>query len=187
MPSLGEAYLDHYERFFGKFTGRRKFEYQETSLQILEYPESLSDTSIFASLGLTKFQDQLGDVCEIFFSAPENSELVEEAVIPSLWFMLRTQGSLRGISYLRHLQRSVPEFYEKYRKSAVLLLEPYLLATGVSRVALGSSGRAGKLLMAVFLADQEVSFPEKNGEDALFTLWESEEVDVIDITRNSSV
>ena len=185
--NLGETYLDHYERFLGEHDDYGKFEHDGVNIQILGYSKTMQDAHILASLGLTHFQDVLGDVVEIIIPVSELDETVWTAVLSSLDFLLKVRQPIQEISYLRYLHRTVPEFYEKYGKSALALASPYPFPDEFATFPLRPSGCNGKVLMGFLLSDAEAEFIEREGFDALATRLEEQKVDVIELSRPSVV
>ena len=94
---------------------------------------------------------------------------------------------IEGVSYLRHLHRSVPAFFERYGKSAFAFTTPYPFPDDFARVRLELTGRLGKVWMGFFLSEAEVQFIEREGFDAFTTLLEEQGVDVIELARPSMV
>jgi hypothetical protein len=184
--TVGEAYLDHYERFFRDSTSRASFEHDGASIQVLDFPHAMQGAHIYASIGLTHFQDQLHEVCEVVVPTSVGSDEVSKAVGSSLLFLLMTGAQFAGISYLRHLHRAMPAFHQRYGKSAMAFVDPFPFPIEVAHVPL-TGGRAGKLWMGFFLTDGEVAFAERSGVEALTALLEERGVDVVDIDRPSVV
>src|SRR5580704_9796245 len=65
--TIDERYLDHYARFLG---GRRAaFPFQISddlpSIRILEYDKVIAGCHVFASLGLSSFPGEDGEICEV--------------------------------------------------------------------------------------------------------------------------
>ena len=186
--NLGETYLDHYQRFLNEGDGRyARFEQDGANIQVIDYQNAMADTHVLASLGLTHYQDYLRDVVEVVVPVSEISEVVMEGVMASLSFLLQVKTPIEGVSYLRHLHRSVPEFFERYGKSAIAFTPPFPFPDEFARVRLEPSGRWGKVWMGFFLSEAEVQFIEQEGFDALSTLFEEKEIDVIDLHRASVV
>lgn len=185
--NLGEAYLDHYQRFLGQVTKGKSLEFEGANLQLLEFDSVMKETHILASLGLTHYQDFLGDVVEVVVPVSAWDEMVWQAVMSSLTFLLTVEASIPEISYLRHTHRTVPEFYKKYGKSALAFTAPYPFPDEFARVPLKSSGMNGKVRMGYFLTEAEVKCAEQHGMDALEILFEETSADVIDLTRPSVI
>lgn len=182
----GEIYLDHYKRYLGDMGSRASFRPAQDSatIQLLDHPQAMVDAHVLATLGLTHYQDVLRERIEVVIPTSEMDEIVLEAVTTSLSFLLRLEVPIEGVSYLRHLHRSVPAFFERYGKSALAFTAPYPFPEDFAVVRLSPSGR-GKIWMGFFLSDAEVQFVEREGFDAFLTLLEAQGIDVIDLARPS--
>jgi len=187
--NLGEAYLDHYERTLGRFASNfhTRFEHDGATVQLLDFAGAMQDTHVLASLGLTHYQDLLGEVMEVVVPLSELNEVVEDAVVASLTFLLNLRVTVPEVSYLRHLHRSVPEFAERYEKVAFAFAEPYPFPDSFAQVPLSKASSLGKVRMGFFLSEAEVRLVEREGFDTLATLLEEQRVDVIDLRRPSVV
>lgn len=163
-----------------------RLERRGASVQVSDYPDALSGTHVLTTLGLTHYQDLLQDVVEVVVPTTELDDVVLEAVTASMWFLLGVQTPIEGVSYLRHLHRSVPAFFERYGKSALAFTEPFVFPEAFAQVDIGLKCRTGKVWMGFFLSEAEVQFAERAGFDALTTVLEEQEVDVIDLTRPSA-
>ncbi|MBB5233914.1 hypothetical protein [Deinococcus budaensis] len=187
--NLGEAYLDHYERYLGSFASdfHARFEHEGVTVQLLDFAGAMQDTHVLASLGLTHYQDVLGEVVEVIVPVSELDDVVVNAVAASLTFLLNLRVTVPEVSYLRHLHRSVPEFAERYGKVAFAFTEPYPFPDSFAQLALSKSASVGKVRMGFFLSEAEVRMVEREGFDVLSTLFEEQQVDAIDLQRPSVV
>lgn len=153
--NLGDAYWEHYERFLRGFTQRWSFEHDGASVQVLDFPHAMRDAHVYATIGLTHLQDQLKEVCEVVVPTSTGDELVSGAVGASLLLLLTLGTRISEASYLRHLNRTLPEFHERFGKSAMAFVEPYAFPDGFGRVPLGRQGRTGRVWMGFFISDAE--------------------------------
>ena len=187
LMNLGEAYLNHYKRYLGDTDPGMHmiFRHNGAAVQVSDYPGAMRGTHVLTSLGLTHYQDVLRDVIEVVVPISELDEVVMEAVTTSLSFLLHLKVPVEGVSYLRHLHRSVPAFFERYGKSALAFTDPYPFPDEFARLRLEPSGRLGKIWMGFFVAEAEVQFIEREGFDAFTTLLEEQCVDVMELTRLS--
>ncbi len=187
--NLGAAYLDHYTQYLGAFDPAfiERLEYGGSAVQVLDFANAMQNTHILASLGLTHYQDLLGEVVEVIIPVSELDAVVANAVMASISFLLTLRVTLHEVTYLRHLHRSVPEFFERYEKSAFVFTDPYPFPQGFGDVQLTKSGAVGKVRMGFFLSEAEVRLLEQEGFDVLATRFEEQEVDVIDLRRASVV
>lgn len=156
-------------------------------VQVSDYPGAAPGMHILVTLGLTHYRDQLLDVTEVVVPTSELDAVVIEAVTASVGFLLRLEVPIEGVSYLRHLHRSVPAFFGRYGKSAFAFMAPSLFPDDFARVPLGASGQVGNLWMGFFLSDPEVQFIEQEGFGAFLALLEAQGVDVSDLQRPSAV
>lgn len=184
----GKTYLDHYTRYLGEPSSRSSFHpaQQGGSIQLLDYAHIMADAHVLATLGLTHYHQALRERVEVVIPTSVLDELVLEAVAASLSFLLRLEVPIEGVTYLRHLHRSVPAFFERYEKSALAFTAPYPFPDDFGIVRLSPSG-SGKVWMGFFLSEAEVQLIEHEGFDAFLTLLEAQDVDVIDLTRPSLV
>lgn len=187
--NLGETYLAHYERYLGDVDPETHvlLKHDGATVQILDHSDAMLDTHVLVTLGLTHYQDVLRDVIEVVVPTSEMDDVVLEAVTASLSFLLHLKTPIEGVSYLRHLHRSVPAFFERYGKSAFAFTTPYPFPDDFARVRLELTGRLGKVWMGFFLSEAEVQFIEREGFDAFTTLLEEQGVDVIELARPSMV
>ncbi len=186
--TLGDALLDHYAHFLRDFDRVAKFEVNGTSIQVLDFPHAVADAHVFASLGLSHFQDTLGEVCEVVVPVSSGDDEVCEAVEASLSFLLNLQKSIAEVSYLRHLHRTVPTFFERYGKSAVAFADPsFLFPEKFGGFTLKTSGQPVRLWLGYFLTEAEVQLAERQGFDALEQLLADQGVDVVNLHRSSAI
>nr|WP_244977160.1 suppressor of fused domain protein [Deinococcus humi] len=147
----------------------------------------MKDTHVLTSLGLTHFQAVLGEAVEIVVPVSELDDVVADTVMASLTFLLYLRVTVPEVSFLHNVQRSVPVFAERYGKVAFAFAEPYLFPDAFAHLALPKSESIGKVRMGFFLSEGEVNMMEREGLDALYALFEEQQVDVIDLRRPSVV
>lgn len=186
--NLGEAYQAHDRHVLGETESQlsMRLEHRGASVQVSDDPGALSGTHVLTTLVLTHDQDLLSDVVEVVVPTTELDDVVLEAVTASVWFLLHMQTPVEGVSDLRHLHRSVPAFFERYGKSAFAFTQPFVFPEAFAQVDLELKGRTGRVWMGFFLSAAEVQFAEREGFDALTTVIEEQEVDVIDLARPSA-
>ncbi|BDP41652.1 hypothetical protein DAETH_16210 [Deinococcus aetherius] len=139
--SIGAAYLDHYQRYLRDSNAQISFEVEGKTVKVLDFAHAMKDAHIMASLGLSHFRQELGEVCEVVVPVSEGDDIVMGAVAASLSFLLHLKTGIERVSYLRHLHRSMPAFYKRYRKTAIAFVEPYPFPEGFARVELDTANR----------------------------------------------
>ena len=157
----GEAYFERYIKLFGNPINQAIWEKENFSiLQILTFAPS-TDLLIFASIGLTLYQEELGGTFEVFLPAGDWARQIPNILGRCLTTIVEKSQKLGvGISF-SGIDKIFPEFSEKTGKTV-------LYFTGVNglgnldTVSL-SEEENGKLLVAYFISAAENHFLEQNG------------------------
>ena len=95
--TLGDTFLDHYAHFLRDFDRVAKFEVDGTSIQVLDFPHAVADAHVFTSLGLSHFQETLGEVCEVVVPVSSGDDEVCEAIGASLSCLLDLQTGIAEV------------------------------------------------------------------------------------------
>lgn len=187
--SVGECYLDHFERFFGKAVAREWFALDEISppIQVLSFDHVFPECRVFCSFGFSRYALTVHSLCEVFVAVDDGWEDVPLLLARALFGAIENRMSVVPGMAIYGLESFAPEFTREYGKSALYVASLSALETLPQDVATVSLGdRVGSVYVATFISSQEVAFWQRYGAPAMERLLEKQRVDPMWLRRPSA-
>lgn len=185
--SLGERYLDHYERFFrSEPTAAAMFpdEASGSSIQILTFDGVFKGCRLFATLGATHFQRELGGAWEVVCCVDACFESVPALLANAVLFAAskhRSLGERRAIGSLEQLD---PDFVRTTGKSALYFSGVHSLPPEFVEL---TDTPGARMRGAIFISAAEAELNEREGWERFEERLEAADVDPFDVRRPSAV
>jgi hypothetical protein len=180
---MGECYLDHYERFFKSPTTRNVFEQDNNSpsIQVLAYDNVFSGCRVFASLGLSHYSEELGQVGEVIVPVDEGWDDVPFLLANSLFYMIQQRMALGWGITINCIENICPEFVNAFQKPALYFTHPFGLPTEFSEVEY--DGVFGHLYLGLFISNRELDYFLKHGAGQFEDVLQSSDIDPYNLRR----
>lgn len=183
----GECYFDHFVKYFRTPVAREVFtqDPEEHTIQILAYDKVFAGCRLFASLGLSHYQEAVGSVGEIIVPADDAWDVVPGLVANTLFYMVQERIHIgRGVA-VAGLAKVNAAFARRFGKGALYFTNAYGLPEGSEEVL--CNGQRGSLYLGVFLTDTEYRLFLDQGAEGLESALESRQVDPYHLARISVV
>lgn len=181
-------YLDHYARFLGEPVEAFPFAISEDlpPIRVLRYDNVIAGCRVFATLGLSSFPGEGGEICEVICPVDKAWDEVPAILAQSLFRLVAREPyhPARGVA-VNGIDDVNPDFVKKYRKSAVYLTDPFELPEEFAFVE--HDGTEGRMYLAIFLTTKEYEYLAANDCERLEDCLEEKGVDPYDIRRKSCV
>jgi hypothetical protein len=183
----GECYFDHFARYFRDPVAREVFAQgpEEHTIQVLAYDKVFEGCRLFASLGLSHYAEDVGQVAEIFVPADDGWDVVPGLVANALFYMVQKEIHIGWGVAVGGLDKVDPVFTRRFGKQALYLTNAYGLPEGSGEVL--CNGLRGSLYLGLFLADAEYRLFLDEGAKGLEKALESKQVDPYHVARASIV
>lgn len=185
---LTERYLDHYARFLGEPVEAFPFAIGDDlpAIRILRYDNVIAGCRVFATLGLSSFPGEAGEICEVICPADKAWDDIPAILAQSLFRLVAREpyNPARGVA-VNGIDDVNPEFTKKYRKTALYLTDPFELPEEFAFVEEGVID--GRMYLAIFLSKKEYEYLAANDCEHLEDQLEEKGVDPYDIRRKSCV
>jgi hypothetical protein len=183
-----ERYLDHYAQYLGEPVGAYPFSISDElpAIRILAYDNVIDGCRVFASLGLSSFPGEGGELCEVMCPIDKAWEDAPAILAQSLFRMVARDPfrPARGVA-VDGIGLGNPDFVKKYKKSALYLTDPFELPEEFAFV--DHAGVEGRMYLAIFLNEDEYNFLAANDCEKFEDQLEEKGVDPYDIKRKSCV
>lgn len=189
MSDYGAAFYDHFSRFIGAPKARQVFRQSEEapSIQILRYEKVFPGCAVSNSLGLSRYEEVIGEVAEVTLVTDAAIEASERILANALFFIVQNRIQMdRGMS-IAGVPKIDPGFAKEFDKEALYFTIPYAFPMGYEKVKLPAPGTEGFVYSAMFVSRAEHDFVMAHGADAFEDLLEKKGVDPFDIKRASVV
>jgi hypothetical protein len=181
-------YLDHYARYLGEPVEAFPFTITDDlpAIRILRYDNVIAGCRVFATLGLSSFPGEDGEICEVICPVDKAWDEVPAILAQSLFRLVAREPfhPARGVS-VNGIDDVNPEFVKKYRKTALYLTDPFELPEEFAFVEDGD--REGRMYLAIFLSKKEYEYLASTDCEHLEDQLEEKGVDPYDIRRKSCV
>lgn len=186
MGEWGACYFDHFVRFLGPPAGRTVFEQNSASpsIQILSFDNVFADCRVFATLGLSHYSAELGNVGEVFAPVDNCWNDLPAVLANALFYMVQHNLRLGSGIAIEGIRSIHPQFALKSQKAALYLTNPFGMPIGFETVSCGSE--TGRIYLGFLLSEAEMQYFSQNGADAFESLIESKNVDPYHLKRASS-
>ena len=183
----GECYFDHFGKLFRTAVAREKYSQgpDEHSIQVLAYDGVFQGCRVFASLGLTHYSEQVGQIAEVYLPADAAWDRVPALLANALFYVVQEGMHIGwgiGIGGVGNLS---PEFEREYGKTALYVTSPFGLPEGAALVK--CNGEQGRLYVAVFITGEEYEFFLMHGAERLEEVMQEKAVDPYSLARPSCV
>jgi hypothetical protein len=187
MERWGECYFDHYERFLKNLTGRHIFEQDggSPSIQVLAYDKVFSGCRVFASLGLTHYSQELGQIGEVVVVADDGWAELPFVLANALFYLIQHSISLGWGIAIGGIENISPGFVRSYQKHALYLTHPFGLPESFARVQ--CDGTQGYVYLGFFISKTEFDYFAMRGASQFEELLQSSRVDPYNLHRPSTV
>jgi len=183
-----ERYLDHYARFLGEPVEAFPFNIGDDlpSIRVLRYDNVIAGCRVFATLGLSSFPGEGGEICEVMCPVDKAWDEVPAILAQSLFRLVARDPfhPIRGVA-VNGIDDVSPEFTKKYRKTALYLTDPFELPEEFAFVQEGDT--EGRMYLAIFLSKKEYEYLAANDCEHLEDQLEEKGVDPYDIRRKSCI
>jgi hypothetical protein len=185
--SLGERYLDHYERFFRSepaeapvFRGERG----SPSIQVLSFDRVFKGCRVFATLGASHYQAELGGPWEIVCVVDAHFASVPLLLANAIQHAAAERLSLADRRTIGSLEKLDPAFVGATGKSAIYISTVHGLPPEFSEIA---DTPGVKLRGAFFISADETRYLATNGWERFEERLEAGEVDPFSVCRPSAL
>ncbi|MDD5935159.1 MAG: suppressor of fused domain protein [Clostridiales bacterium] len=177
---LGEIILQHYEKYLGTFENREIYENNETmpSIQMIQYRNIFEGCKTYASLGLSKFSEEINNTCEIVMSIDNDYEKASYVLANVLFYIVLNKLDFGRGTYIGGIENIDSIFVDQHKKSAIYFTETYAFPDEFSHIR----GNA-KMYMAFFISQEEYDFIKKNGCEKFEEYLEEKEIDIMHLDR----
>ncbi len=186
--SIGEAYFDHYSRFFREPVAREIFRGHQVGsrIQVLAYENVFPECLVFASLGVSHYANTVGQVAEVLVAADDGLDAVPRIIANALFYVIENGLELRRGTCVGGIGKIAPSFALAFGKTAIYFTSVQSLPVEFELVNSGKRP-VGTMLMGVMVSAAEEQLLLKSGIDALESRFESAEVDPFAVRRPSAV
>ena len=183
----GERYIDHYEQWFRAPVTRRIYsqESDDHSIQILAYDRVFEGCRLFASLGLTHYADEVGQVAEVYLPVDADWERAPAVFANALFYIVQEAMSIgRGVG-IGGVGTLSPDFEREFQKEALYITNPFDLPDGASVIE--CDGKQGRLYEAFFISKKEYDYFLMYGAEKFEDMIQERALDPYKLARPSCV
>jgi len=189
MINYGELYYDHYYKFLREPVDREVFRnnHEVPSIQILKYDNVFEECMVYTTVGLTKYEEIIGDIVEVAMVVDEAFDSVAYLLANALFYCLGNQMEIgRGVA-ISGIENIDESFAKKYNKNAIYFTEPYSFPEEFIDVPTKCEEKDGKVLLAFYISQSEYEYFVTNGTEKFENLLEEKDVDPFHLSRESIV
>jgi hypothetical protein len=182
-----ECYYDHFANFLKEPSGRELFDVdtKKSFIQVLTYDSVFKGCRVFCTIGLTLYQKELNNICEVFLPTDEGWDQIPYILSNALYYMVRNQMTLHRGSCLSGIENIQPSFARLFNKTALYFATPFGPPESFNRV--GCNKQTGKVYLAAFISGSEFNYLTTHGVDLFEELLEAKEVDPFILSRQSAI
>ena len=175
--NLGEAILDHYDKYLGKYAGADIYADEEREIQLLGFPETIKNCLVLATFGVSKYEE-----CEVILPIDDHYDECAEIFANSVFYALSNRIKISRGVLIEGADSIVEGFSEKCGKTALYFTEAYPLPDDFAAV-----DNKCHIYMGFFVSKKEAEFIKAHGSERFEDILEEKEVDVIDLNRSSVI
>jgi suppressor of fused protein SUFU len=182
----GACFLDHYERHLRAPASRESFRQSEASarIQILGYDGVFAQCRVFASLGLSHYFEEVGEIAEVVLPVDGNWDRSPRLLANALFLLVQKRMKIGwGISV--NLQKIEPDLERFFGKSSLYVTNPTGFPETFGQVSCADA--IGRIYMAMFISRTEHEFFVKYGAARFEEVMEARDVDPFCIRRPSCI
>lgn len=178
--NLGEAILKHYDYYLGTFSECIMFRGREElyPIQLLKYKSVFSDCTTFATMGLSKYDEELGKNCEVVLVTDDDEKASAHILANALFYFIENEVECCRGCFIDGIENISPEFAKKHHKSAIYFTEATCFPNDFSMTECGT-----KIYMAMFITAEEVGYLKEHGAEAFETYLEEKNIDTFELNR----
>ena len=179
--NIGEQILSHYEKYLGNYADASVFAGTKESypIQALKFANVQDGLKTFATLGFSKYADEVKNNAEIVFSVDENLEdTLLTIIMNALFFITENQIDFGKGSFIKGIEKINADFANSHNIRAVYFTVPFVFPEDFSEIE-----DEIKIYEAFFITQSELEYLEKNGAESFEDYLEENEIDVFDINR----
>lgn len=180
VNNIGEEILSHYENFLGVFKNNRVFETNKLmpSLQFLEYDNVFSGCKVYTSLGVSKYQHSIQNLCEVVMAVDDDFDNCCTILANVLFYIINHNMNFGRGTYIEGISSINKKFADEHGKEAIYFTETYVFPDDFSKV-----NDKVKLYLAFFITKEECDYIKKNGCEKFEDYLESIECDIMNLNR----
>jgi hypothetical protein len=184
------CYLEHYQRFFGKPFDRQTFrpDADGPPLEILIYDQRYPDYRVFASRGLTAYEDSTKQLAEVILISDQEWKEMPLILVNALFFIARSGIALEPGFAIGGVDKLAPRLAEKFGKTALyfnVVAPADKFPPGFEVVRCGED--LGLIYQAIFIAPDEHDLIRRRGVDAFEERLRPQQADLRQLARPSCV
>lgn len=189
MKKWAASYFDHYEKYLGHARRRDVFEMNNASrkIQVLSYLNVFPETVTFCTIGLSHFSNQIGEVCELMMIVDDGWEYCPKLLAETASFIASKPMRAGWGMAVSGNKKTDPVFYEKFQKDAIYVTHPMGFQDGFYTVTSKNSDLYGSIYMAIPISEEEFDLFKEVGAEKFEEIMQDNEVDPIDIGRESLI
>ncbi len=183
FADIHRVVVEHLIDSFGKPVKENDFRGfdDKQKIKILTFDKVFKGCNFYCSLGLDYYHQILGEVCEVFVVTDSEVHGVEYLLASSLFYLVKYEYHMGPGVAIGGIDKLDESFYSRTGKSAIYFGEPGWLPE--KKTIFDINGDVARLYAAIFITEKERQFLFDNGSDALETIFEQRQVDVIDVFR----
>ena len=157
------CYVAHYDALFGKPAQGDEFDQdgQSTPIRVIGFDGVIEECRTFCTLGLTRYKDELDLLAEVYVPVDGGWDIVDYVLANVLFELIEQNVKLRSGTTV-NFGSAVPEFVERFGKSALYITSPFDLPEEIYRVPCGDEN--GFMLLGVFISESEDHFRLHEGD-----------------------
>ena len=178
--NLGEKILDHYIEYLGDYAGADRYGDKDKEIQILGFPGVFEGCMVFATFGLSKYPEVIGNRCEVVLAVDDRFNECAEILANSVFYILSNRMDFGKGVLISGADSIVEGFSSACGKSALYFTDATMFPEEFSTV-----DDECKIYMCFFVSENEAMFFRKNGSSEFEDLLEKKDVDVISLNRES--
>jgi hypothetical protein len=182
-----KLFWQHFQRHFGKPYDWQDYEQDQFSspLRLVTYDRAYREYRVFASIGLTEYDEELQQRGEVILLADAGQKDVPFLLVNALYFMIGKRIPLDSKCCIGGVDVLLPRFAEHFGKSALYIQPATGFREGFQRVE--ADGESAQVFQAIFVSPQEYSFIQRNGGAEFEQRMEESDADPCSLSRPSCV
>lgn len=177
---LGERILVHYDNYLGDFVNSSLFcsDDNAINIQLLRYDNVFEGCNTYASLGITKYSNQIHSKYEIIYSIDKDYEKSSCMIATTMIYILSKGLHITKGSYVEGVDIFDLEFCQSHNIGGVYFTECYPFPEEFSVIE-----KDVKMYMAFFISKDEVAIIDEKGSDEFENELEMHDIDIMELDR----
>ena len=182
MKKLGELILNHYQYFLGDYIASDPYSDNTHQVQLMGFKDVIEDCLLFATFGMSGYAEEIKNCCEVVLATECDYDKCAEIFMNAIFYILENKMNFGKGVLIEGINNIDAEFTKKYNKTALYFTNIYILPEEFAII-----NNQCKIYMAFFVSEKEAQYIKEKGSEKFEDVLEQNNIDVINIDRESVI